>query len=100
MRLARMANGSVNLKLFSHYLLHRLEDENRGADEMAFDAAHLRGLFTGELRDAQRLASVALDTMVAKERCEDCHEGRDVGTTVLEEEKAESEGGNATKKEI
>jgi hypothetical protein len=72
LRLAKVANGTVSLSLLSRGMLAQMEGLAKAGQDVAFNSAHIRKLFTGEIRDAEKLASVATDTQVAHEKCHDC----------------------------
>jgi hypothetical protein len=72
LRLATIANGTVSLSLLSRGMLAQMEGLAKNGQEVAYNSAHLRKLFTGEIRDAEKLSSVATDTLVAHEECEGC----------------------------
>lgn len=74
MRLASLANGTVSLAMLSKAMVAQMGGVAGAASGTSFDAAHLRSLFTGEVREAEKLASVATDEQVAKEKCKDCAE--------------------------
>jgi hypothetical protein len=80
MRLAKLANGTVSLELLSKSMVQMMGGVAQQGENVAFNAAHLRKLFTGEIREAEKLAAVATDEEVAHEKCKDCEEG--VSTTL------------------
>lgn len=72
MRLAALANGTVSLQLMSKAMLNQLSGVDKKNADTASEAAHLRNLFTGNIREAEKLTAVAADTETAKEKCKDC----------------------------
>jgi len=76
MRLAALANGTVSLQLLSKAMVGQMSGLAKQGEGMSFNAAHLRKLFTGEVREAEKLESVATDEQVAKEKCKDCGEAK------------------------
>lgn len=74
MRLASLANGTVSLNMMSKEMVKQMNGVAKAGEETSFNAAHLRKLFTGGVREAEKLASVAADTELAKEKCKDCKE--------------------------
>jgi len=76
MRLAALANGTVSLEHLSKAMIGQMNGAAAGAAGTSFNAAHLRKLFTGEIREAQKLGSVAMDAELAKKKCEDCIENQ------------------------
>lgn len=71
-RLAKIANGTVSLNLLSRGMVAQMQGLARAGQDVAFNAAHIRKLFTGQIRDAEKLASIAADTQLAHEKCKDC----------------------------
>jgi hypothetical protein len=74
MRLAALANGTVSLEMLSKAMVSQMGGVAKQGQEVAFNAAHLRKLFTGDYREAEKLASVATDTQLQKEKCKNCGE--------------------------
>jgi len=72
MRLAALSNGTVSLALLSKAMVGQMSGLAKQGEDMSFNAAHLRKLFTGEVREAEKLSSVAADEQLAKEKCKDC----------------------------
>lgn len=72
MRLAALANGTVSLEMLSKAMVGQMNGLATSGQETSFNAAHLRKLFTGDYREAEKLASVAADTELQKEKCKDC----------------------------
>jgi len=72
MKLATLANGTVSLETFSKAMVSQMNGVSVAGEETAFNAAHLRKLFTGNVREAEKLASVATDTAVARKKCTNC----------------------------
>lgn len=72
MRLAGLANGTVSLEMLSKAMVSQMGGVAGAAAGTSFDAAHLRSLFTGEVREAEKLAAVATDEEVQKAKCKDC----------------------------
>lgn len=76
-RLAKIANGTVSLNLLSRGMLAQMQGLASAGQELAFNSAHIRKLFTGELRDAEQLATVGTDEIAAHERCHDCEKEKE-----------------------
>merc|ERR1719440_1507151 len=73
-RLAKIANGSVDLQLMSKGMIAQMSGLARKGHELAYNATHLRKLFTGEIRDAEKLAAVEGDMVANAMKCEDCED--------------------------
>lgn len=93
-RLADLANGTVSLELLSKGMVAQLDGVARAGEGTSYNAAHLRKLFTGDVRESQKLAQVATDEQVATLKCKDCEKG---GITNLvsggSDDKKEEKGG-------
>jgi len=74
MRLAALANGTVSLELLSKAMVSQMNGLASAGETTAFNAAHLRKLFTGNAREAFKLAGVATDAEVARAKCKGCEE--------------------------
>lgn len=74
LRLAKLANGTVSLSLMSKSMVAMAKKLASAGSDITFDASHMRKLFTGDIRTAEKLASTAADSIVAHEKCEDCKE--------------------------
>jgi len=72
LRLAALSNGTVGLELMSKAMIAQMNGVAGNGEKTSFNAAHLRKLFTGEIREAQKLAGVATDAEVQKKKCESC----------------------------
>jgi len=75
MRLSALANGTVSLEMLSKAMVGQMDGLAKSGQEASFNAAHLRKLFTGDYREAEKLASVAMDEQLQKEKCKNCEEG-------------------------
>jgi len=71
-RLSNLANGTVNLEMLSKGMIAQLDGVAKAGEGTSFQAAHLRKLFTGDVRESQKLEQVATDEAVASLRCKDC----------------------------
>jgi len=71
-RLSLLTKGSVSLEDMSKSLVKHLNSDNYIAGETATEAGHMAHLFSGDLREAQKLNAVARDAAIAKKKCQDC----------------------------
>jgi hypothetical protein len=74
MRLSTLTNGTVNLEMLSKAVVKHLNSDNWVAGQTATEAGHLAHLFSGDLREAQKLNAVARDAATAAKKCKDCAE--------------------------
>merc|ERR1719198_2728317 len=71
-RLSVLTNGTVSLEMMSKALVKHLNSDNYIAGQTATEAGHLAHLFSGDLREAQKLNAVARDAKLAGQKCKDC----------------------------
>jgi len=72
LRLAALSNGTVSLAMLSNAMVEQMNAVGADGQAQAFNAAHLRKLFTGDTLEAQKLAAVAMDAQLAKAKCKNC----------------------------
>jgi len=94
-RLADLANGTVSLELLSKGMVAQLDGVARAGEGTSYNAAHLRKLFTGDIRESNKLAQVATDEAVAALKCKDCQNSGIVSAVTggSDEEKKKEESG-------
>lgn len=73
-RLATLGNGTVTLEKLSNAMVEQMNGVAGAGEKVSFDAAHLRKLWTGEVREAEELEKVATDEQIAKRKCKSCIE--------------------------
>lgn len=74
-RLTTVGNGSQSLEMLSKGLVAQMNGVAWNADNAAYRAAHLRHLDTSNLREAEKLESVATEEKTAGEACKNCNGG-------------------------
>jgi len=74
-RLSTLANGTVNLELLSKSMVGQLDGVAKAGEGVAYNAEHLRKLWTGDVREANKLASVATDEKIVQLNCKNCKGG-------------------------
>jgi len=72
MRLAALTNSTVSLEMMSKAIVKHLNSDDWIAGQTATEAGKLAHLFSGDLREAQKLSAVAKDAETAKKKCKDC----------------------------
>lgn len=72
MRLSALANGTVNLATMSKAMIGQLNGVATAGEGTSYNAAHLRKLWTGEVREAEKLEVVATDEKIQRAACKDC----------------------------